>query len=168
MNEKQITKRCTTTLNKQYGLNLTPQTSFQTIFPNNWFGRQTAVAGTVKSFGMEIPYGDVSPYFANNATELAQIIHEYIKPYTKIKTKITQIFKTEFNIPHIKQNANIYATHNPNITAFGLLNFMTKIEDTFNITIPNPGKTTQNLDTLEKWGTYVAQIKGIQVPQKHK
>ena len=55
MNEKQITKRCTTTLNKQYGLNLTPQTSFQTIFPHNWFGRQTAVAGTVKSFGVEIP-----------------------------------------------------------------------------------------------------------------
>ena len=57
---------------------------------------------------------------------------------------------------------------NPDICAYTFLQFQTNIENAFDITIQKPNETTKHLDTLKKWCDYIATVKGIQVPQKHK
>ncbi|MBQ7245222.1 MAG: hypothetical protein IJS34_02520 [Alphaproteobacteria bacterium] len=152
-------------------------TSFNAIFKNNWQKRVDTVNKTMQHFGYTTKYGDASPYFAQNITELTDIIKQYQVPYTQLTKKVCKIFSETFNVkmkhivktttPLYSNNSVIYM-FNPDICAYTFLQFQTNIENAFDITIQNPDETTKHLDTLKKWCDYIATVKGIQIPQKHK
>ena len=170
-------KKCINVIGDVTGYAPLPTTKFDDIFDKNWQKRVGAVNKTMQIYGYTAEYGDFSPYFAQNSTELANIIKQYQTPYTQLNKKICKIFSDTFNIkmghkvsvstPLYNNNSVIYML-NPYINEYTFLQFMTRVEDDLGVKIQNPGNTTKELDTLKKWCDYIAEIKGIQIPQKRR
>ena len=170
-------KKCETVISNITGYQPLPTTNFNQLFKNNWQKRVDTVNKTMQHFGYTAEYGDSSPYFVQNATELGRIIKQYQKPYTELNKKVCQIFSNTFNInmghvitttTPLYDNNSVMYMYNPDISDYTFLQFQTELEKAFGITIQNPNETTKNLDTLKKWCDYIAEFKGIQIPHKHR
>lgn len=170
-------KKCENIIGNITGYTLKPTTKFDKLFENNWQKRVDTINQTMQQFGFTVEYGDFSPYFANNPKELAEIIKQYKKPYIQLKEHICSIFQNVFDVQMRRQitiNTPLYTPNsmvarlNPNISDYTFLQFQTELENAFGIVIPNPGETTQKLNTLKKWCDYIAEFKGIQIPQNRR